>query len=131
MYEYTKVYFKPTEEEGGVRWEQWSSLEKEQEEAVRPRRDSDKTKVSWVTSCPDVKGLILIRLMMEILQVQPDYDSWALRGLQDYKPSQLPSNKQTWVTQMSASSTHNHIYTCCIALLSQILGDAVCTLTIR
>lgn len=74
-----------------------------------------KTKPSSFPESPPVQpisGRILIWLMIWILQVQPDYNSWALGGPQDYKPSQLTSDKQTWVTQcqrqMQMSGSHTN-----------------------
>ena len=66
-----------------------------------------KTKPTSLPESPPVqpiKGLILIQLMIWILQAQPDYHSRALRGPHDYELSQVPSDKQTRVIQMSWSS---------------------------
>lgn len=114
MYAYTNLSIYRTKR-GEASWEvrrrsnlRESPLENnKEEEAVRPGRRLNKTKPTSFPESPPVqliKGLILIWLMTEILQVQPDQDSWALGGPQDYEPSQLPSDKQTRVTQMSSSS---------------------------
>lgn len=123
-----------TEQRGGVCWEvtqrsyhRGSPLGNNKEkEAIRPGRREEQTKPTSFPESPRVqpiKWLILIWLMIWILQVWPFFNNSALRGPQNYEPSQLTSDKQTRVTQMSSGSEQ---MSCGIpvALLSEIQHDA-------